>query len=169
MTSERAKKSPVAAQSLKLFRLLGSTAAGRWTFTRLICFKAPYFASISPLIDDLAPGRCVVVLRDRRRVRNHIGTVHAIAMCNAAELAGGLATDVSIAPNQRWIPKGMSVRYLRKAKGTLTATALVAVPPADAPAQEAHTFVEVRDAANELVFDADIAMWISPRHADQNA
>ena len=159
----------MATSSLKLFRLLGRTAAGRWTFTRLICFKAPYFASIAPLVDELAPGRCVVVLRDRRHVRNHIGTVHAIAMCNAAELAGGLATEVSIAPSQRWIPKGMTVRYLRKAKGTLTATASVTMPPADAAAQEAHALVEVRDAANELVFDADIAMWISPRRGDQNA
>ena len=155
-----------AASSLKLFRLLGRTAAGRWTFTRIICAKAPYFASISPLIEELAPGRCVVLLRDRRRVRNHIGTVHAIAMCNAAELAGGLATDVSIAPTQRWIPKGMTVRYLHKAKGTLTATASVAVPPADAPAQEAHALVEVRNAANELVFDADIVMWVSPRRSE---
>ena len=156
----------MASKTLKLFHLLGRTAAGRWTFTRLICFKAPYFASISPLIDDLASGRCVVVLRDRRRVRNHLGTVHAIAMCNAAELAGGLATDVSITPNQRWIPKGMTVRYLQKAKGTLTATASVSAPPADAPAQEAHALVEVRNAANELVFDADIAMWISPRRSE---
>ena len=153
----------MSASSLKLFRLLGRTAAGRWTFTRIICAKAPYFASISPLIDDLAPGRCALVLRDRRRVRNHIGTVHAIAMCNAAELAGGLATEVTIAPSQRWIPKGMSVRYLKKARGTLIATARVEVPPADAPAQEAHALIEVRDAANEVVFDADITMWISPR------
>jgi len=151
------------ASPLKLFRLLGRTAAGRWTFSRIICAKAPYFASIAPLIEELAPGRCVVTLRDRRRVRNHIGTVHAIAMCNAAELAGGLATDVTIAPDQRWIPKGMSVRYLKKARGTLTATARVEAPPADAPAQEAHALVEVRDAANEVVFDADITMWISPR------
>src|SRR5258708_29113392 len=100
----------MSASSLKLFRLLGSSAAGRWTFTRLICFKAPYFSSIKPLIEELTPGRCVVRIYDRRRVRNHIGTVHAIAMCCAAELAGGLATDAAMAANQRWIPKGMSVR-----------------------------------------------------------
>uniref|UniRef100_UPI0032206538 hotdog fold domain-containing protein n=1 Tax=Rudaea sp. TaxID=2136325 RepID=UPI0032206538 len=130
---------------------------------RIICAKAPYFASIAPLVEELAPGRCAVVLRDRRRVRNHIGTVHAIAMCNAAELAAGLATDVTIAPGQRWIPKGMTVRYLKKARGALIATARVEVPPADAPAQEAHALVEVRDTANEVVFDADITMWVSPR------
>jgi acyl-coenzyme A thioesterase PaaI-like protein len=153
----------MAAKSLTLFRFLGRTAAGRWTFTRIICAKAPYFASIAPLVDELAPGRCVVLLRDRRRVRNHLGSVHAIAMCNAAELAAGLAADASIAANQRWIPKGMSVRYLQKAHGTLTATATVSAPPADAPAQAAQARVEVRNAANELVFDADITMWVSPR------
>jgi len=153
----------MAAQSLVMFQRIGGSSAGRWLFSRLICFKAPYFSTISPLIEELAPGRCVVRLKDRRRVHNHIGTVHAIALCNAAELAGGLATDATIADSQRWIPKGMTVRYLRKANGTLRATASVTTPPADAPAQEAHALVEVRDAANEVVFDADITMWISPR------
>jgi len=151
-----------------MFRLLGHTAGGRWTFSRLVCFKAPYFASISPLIQELAPGRCVVRIRDRRRVRNHIGTVHAIALCNAAELAGGLATDATIAPAQRWIPKEMTVRYLRKASGTLIAAASVVVPPAGAAAQDAHALVEVRNAAGETVFDADITMWISPRSAEND-
>ena len=153
----------MASKSLAIFQRLGGTAAGRWLFSRLICRQAPYFATIAPLIDELAPGRCVVRLRDRRRVHNHIGTVHAIALCNAAELAGGLATDATIAATQRWIPKGMNVHYLRKATGTLTATASVAVPPADAPAQEAHALVEIRDASDATVFDADITMWISPR------
>src|SRR5579863_3111128 len=113
----------MAAKSLTLFRRLGASASGRWLYSRLICLRAPYFATIAPLVLELAPGRCVVRLRDRRRVRNHIGTVHAIALCNAAELAAGLATDAAIADAQRWIPKGMSVHYLRKASGTLTAIA----------------------------------------------
>jgi acyl-coenzyme A thioesterase PaaI-like protein len=151
------------SRSLVLFQRLGGSAVGRWLFARGVCGQAPYFGSIAPLIDELAPGRCVVRVRDRRAVRNHLGTVHAIALCNAAELAGGLATDAGIADHQRWIPKGMSVRYLHKARGTLIAIATVAVPPADAPAQEAHALVEVRDGAHELVFDADITMWISQR------
>jgi acyl-coenzyme A thioesterase PaaI-like protein len=153
----------MAASSLRLFESLGRTAAGRWTFSRLVCFKAPYFATIAPLIEELAPGRCVVRIRDRRRVRNHIGTVHAIALCNAAELAAGLATDAALASTQRWIPKQMTVRYLRKASGTLVATASVTVPLPGAAAQAAHALVEVRNAVGEAVFDADIAMWISPR------
>jgi len=87
-------------------------------------------------------------------VHNHIGTVHAIALCNAAELAAGLATDAAITPSQRWIPKGMSVRYLRKARGTLVATASIAVPAADSAAQDVRAFVEVRDTGGDVVFDA---------------
>jgi acyl-coenzyme A thioesterase PaaI-like protein len=155
----------MASKSLAMFQRLGGTATGRWLFSRLVCRQAPYFATIAPLIEELAPGRCVVRIRDRRRVHNHIGTVHAIALCNAAELAGGLATDAAIAAKQRWIPKGMSVRYLRKATGTLTACASITVPHADAPAQEAHALVEVRDASDATVFDADITMWVSPRAA----
>src|SRR3546814_8551637 len=44
-------------------------------------------------------------------------SVHAIALCNAAELAGGMMTEVSIPSGARWIPKGMTVEYLAKEIG----------------------------------------------------
>jgi len=153
----------VAASALQLFQRLGKNAPGRWLFSRLVCARAPYFATIRPTVESLEAGRCVVRLRDRRRVHNHIGTVHAIALCNAAELAAGLATDAAMPPTLRWIPKGMQVRYLEKARGTLRATAIVAVPDAALAAQELHARVEVRNSAEGVVFDADITMWISPR------
>lgn len=148
--------------ALSLFRRLGGSAAGRWLFSRLVCFQAPYFGSIAPVVDELAPGRCVAHLRDRRRVRNHIGTVHAIALCNLAELVGGLCTDATIPPSMRWIPKGMTVRYLRKARGRMTATCSVPAVD-DGVARDMVAHVDVRDAAGEVVFDADITMYVSPR------
>lgn len=151
--------------TLRMFRKLSRWPAGRWLFTRAVCWKAPYFASIKPLVEALEPGRCSVRLRDRRRVHNHLGTIHAIALCNAAELAGGLGTEVSIPASMRWIPKGMTVRYLKKARGTL---AVIADIPALADAnmaQELVARVAARDAAGDTVFEADIAMWVSPRNA----
>lgn len=103
-------------------------------------------------------------MRDRRAVRNHIGSVHAIAPCNMAELAGGRATDATIPDAMRWIPKGMSVRYLARAHGVMTATATVSDIPDASTTQELRTHVEVRDASDTLVFDAAIAMWVSPRN-----
>lgn len=144
-----------------MFRKLGGSTPGRWLFSRIICWKAPYFSTISPIIEVLEPGRCIVRLRQRRSIQNHIGTVHAIAMCNAAELAGGMATEVTIPASMRWIPKGMRVRYLKKALGELHATARVQSPEETKKAQELHAIVEVRNIADEVVFDADITMWVS--------
>jgi acyl-coenzyme A thioesterase PaaI-like protein len=133
-------------------------------FSRAICFKAPYFASISPRIDVLEAGRCEASLRHRRRVTNHLGTVHAIALCNLAELAGGLMTDASIPASMRWIPKGMTVEYLKKATGTMRATATPTVAIVDAQAgYELPVDVVVVNAESEAVFRAKIAMWVSPK------
>ena len=144
-------------RALTLFARLGGSAPGRWVFSRIVCARAPYFASIAPRVEALVPGRCVVRLRDRRRVRNHLGTVHAIALCNAAELAAGLATDAAVDP------KSMQVDSRAAARGTLLA---VAQAPAIVPEEAGVTCpvrVEVRDAGDNLVFTATVSMWITQR------
>lgn len=109
--------------NLALFNKLKPLPLGTRLFSKALCFIAPYFATIKPHVSQLEPKLCVVHMKKRRAVQNHIGTVHAIAMCNAAELAGGLMTDVSIPKGARWIPAGMTVKYKKKAKSYLTATA----------------------------------------------
>jgi acyl-coenzyme A thioesterase PaaI-like protein len=151
------------SQVLRLWRRLGGGALGQWVFSRLVCGKAPYFATIAPRFRVLEPGRCEAEIRDRRALHNHIGTVHAIALCNLAELVGGVMTDASLPPGMRWIPKGMQVRYLKKARGTLRGIATPAIPFVAADAgYELPVEVAVLDAAGEKVFAATIAMWLSP-------
>jgi acyl-coenzyme A thioesterase PaaI-like protein len=152
------------ASTLALYRRITRWPAGHWLFSRAVCFKAPYFASIRPRIEALEPGRCVASLRHRRKVTNHIGTVHAIALCNLAELSGGLAIDVSLPASMRWIPRGMTVEYLRKAVGTMRAVATPAQPAIEAvKGYELPVDVEVTDPSGQVVFRARIAMWLSPR------
>lgn len=155
----------MSSQALRLFRRLGGSPSGRWLYAKILCRRAPYFATIAPRVELLEPGRCIVQVRDRRAVHNHIGSVHAIALCNMAELAGGLATDATIPDSTRWIPKGMTVRYLAKAHGTLTATAMVPAIADPSTAQELQARVEIRDIGNTVVFEAEISMWVSPRKA----
>ena len=153
--------------ALKLWQRLSRWPAGRWLYGRLICFKAPYFATIAPRFVALEPGRCEIALRDRRRVHNHLGTVHAIALCNLAELCGGMLTDASIPVGMRWIPKGMTVEYLAKAHGTMRAVATPDTPAVEATAGYAWPVkISVRDGAGEEVFRARIDMWLSPRKRD---
>ena len=149
---------------LSTYRNLARWPAGRWLFSRLVCWKAPYFSSIAPRIETLEPGRCIATLRHRRAVTNHIGTVHAIALCNLAEFTGGLACDAGIPASMRWIPKGMAVAYLKKAMGTMRATATPAFPPREAAEGDELPFeVVVQDSRGETVFRARIAMWVSPK------
>ena len=149
---------------LPLFRRLSSKPGGKWLFSRLVCLKAPYFASIAPRMELLEPGRAVATLRHRRAVTNHLGTVHAIALCNLAEFTGGLACDLSIPASMRWIPRGMTVEYLKKAVGSMRATATPAFAPRDAAEGYELPFeVVVENPQGEAVFKASIAMWVSPR------
>lgn len=95
------------------------THIGNAAFSKKICEIVPYFATIDPQFIDLRPGYAEVTMPNTPRVHNHLGTVHAIAMCNLAEIAAGLMADVSIPENCRWIPVGMNVKYLAKAKTDL--------------------------------------------------
>ncbi|HEY8328562.1 MAG TPA: hotdog fold domain-containing protein [Rhodanobacter sp.] len=157
----------MSASVLSLYRRITRWPAGHWIFSRLVCLKAPYFATIAPRFIALEPGRCEVRIRDRRRVHNHIGTVHAIALCNLAELSAGVMTDATIPADMRWIPKGMSVEYLKKAVGTMHGIARPELAtPASGGGHEWPVGVEVVDDAGETVFRARVLMWVSPRKRD---
>lgn len=86
-----------------------------------------------------------------------MGTVHAIAMCNVAELVAGLMTDASIPSDGKWIPQAMSVKYLAKAKTNLRAVANGQEIDWDT-AGEKTVSVEVFDEDDQLVFTAKITM-----------
>ena len=111
--------------ALALWKRCEGLPFGRAVFSRLICWKAPYFGSIRPRFEEFRPGYARVSMAKRRAVTNHIGTVHAIAMCNLAELAAGTMTEITIPPTMRWLPKGMAVEYLKKAETGVEAHASV--------------------------------------------
>ena len=140
------------SQVLSMFNSVGPQA-----FSKMACQMAPYFTTINPLISALRPGHSTVQVPFSREITNHLGTVHAIAMCNAAELAAGTMTDVSIPAGARWIPKGMTVEYLAKAKTDVTAVA-------DGEAVDWQTEgdkivpVDIHDAEGKKVFTARITM-----------
>ncbi|MFW1954475.1 hotdog fold domain-containing protein [Acinetobacter guillouiae] len=152
------------SQTLKLWNRFKNKPAGKWTFSKLLCLKAPYFSSISPVFERLEANYAEIKIKKHRAVLNHIGTVHAIAMCNMAELAGGTMTDVTVPSTHRWIPKGMTVEYLKKAETDLIAIAT----PVERNFQwnqgsDYLVNVEVKDTQNNLVFKAVITMWVSAK------
>ena len=156
----------MSASVLQLYHRISKVPFGHWLFSRVVCFKAPYFGSIGPLMTLLEPNRAEAAIAHRRSVTNHLGTVHAIALCNLAEFVGGLMTDASIPSTMRWIPKGMTVQYLKKAVGRQHAVATPVFAPGHASeGYELPVEVVVTDPQGDAVFRATISMWVSPRAA----
>ena len=136
---------------------------GAMIFTRLFCLRVPYFASIRPRFVSMRPGYCEVRMNKRRRVLNHLGTIHAIALCNLAELAGGTMSEVSVPRTHRWIPKGMTVEYTGKAHTGVRAVAQWVPMPEFGEAAEIPVEVHIRDEQEQLVLHAVITMWVTPK------
>ncbi len=149
---------------LRAWQALTRIPLGKRVFTRAICFKAPYFGSIRPRFVELGPGHCVATVPKHRAITNHLGTIHAIALCNLAELAGGIMTEASVPPTHRWIPKGMTVEYLKKAGTDVRARAYFdRMPDFGDEGFELPAQIEIADRAGDAVFRGTITMWISPR------
>ncbi len=137
---------------------------GNWLFSKAVCFKAPYFGSMKPTILDLKAGHCSAVVKNTRRVHNHIGTIHAIAQCNLAELCAGVMVDATVPhKTHRWIPKGMTVQYLAKVDTDVTAIAEIELPHQWIDKEDLVVPVKLYNIRNELVFTADITMYITKK------
>lgn len=149
-----------------LYRKLAVLPFGRSAFSVLFARRAPYFRTVRPHVRAVRPHRAEVVVPKRRAVENHIGTVHAIAVCNGLEAAMGLLAEATTPRGYRWIPKGMEVSYL--AKSTTDLLCVAATDPQDWPVGAAGD-VPVRVSAlrtdGTVVVDGVITIYLSERPA----
>lgn len=141
---------------------LGTGPLGRWAIARALSWMAPYFRTIRPQITRLDPGHVEVRIRKRWAVTNHIGTVHAIAMCNIAELAAGTGCELSTPDHLRWIPVGMTVSYEKLARTDLRGVCAFD-PDLLATPGDKELPVEVFDTQDQRVFTARVTMRLSER------
>ena len=148
---------------LELWKLARRLPAGERLFSRAFAFRAPYFASVRPRFSVIEPNHAELVVRDRRRVHNHIGTVHAIALCNGLEAAMGALAEASIPRGRRWIPKGMEVAYT--AKATSDVTCVAETEPGVWTSDDPDVPVRVRGVLDDgtVVVEGVIRLWVTEK------
>ena len=136
---------------------------GARVFSFAFSQKAPYFASIRPRFTEIGPNRASLVIPKRRGVHNHLGTVHAIALCNGLEAAMGALAEATIPADKRWIPKGMEVAYTAKATSDITCTAETDAEQWTGDDPDLPVRVKgVRDDGT-VVIEGVIRLWVTPK------
>ena len=141
---------------------LRAVPGGRTAFSRLVGLAAPYTGTIGARVLELRKGYSRVELRDRRKVRNHLDCVHAVALANLAELTGNVAVAYSLPDDARFIVMRMSIEYLKKARGTILGTS-TCPPIDDARERELEIEVSLTDASGAEVARATLATLVGPK------
>jgi acyl-coenzyme A thioesterase PaaI-like protein len=143
---------------------LSPLPGGSWLFSRLLGLMNPYSGAVGARVVRLEPGYAQLVLKDRRAIRNHLDSVHAIAIANVAEMASGLAMLAALPEGARGIPVAIRIEYFKKARGLLTAEARLTLP--DVSVDGTHDFTStVKDAAGDDVARATVTWKLGPDKA----
>ncbi|MEX2571878.1 MAG: hotdog fold domain-containing protein [Gemmatimonadota bacterium] len=156
-------QTPAPSNSIRrLWDRLSPLPGGATLFSFLIGRKAPYTGTIRPRVRKLREGYACVAMTDRRPVRNHLDSIHAVALLNLAEVTSGLALHYGLPNHARAILTGLEIEYLKKARGHLVAEARAPVPAAT-EREELTLICEVFDASGDAVARARAAWLVGPR------
>lgn len=145
-----------------LWDTLGRLPGGPALFSRLVGRAAPYTGTIGARVIALRRGFARVQMADRPGLRNHLASVHAVALVNLAELTGNAALAYSLPDDARFIVSGLSIAYLKKSRGTIEATCNCPVPETS-DRKEFEVPVVMRDASGDVVARATLTSLVGPK------
>lgn len=145
-----------------MWDLLAGLPGGKRLFSKAVGRAAPYSGSIGAHVDELHDGFARLTLRDRPAIRQHLGSVHAIALANLGELTTGLAMLYGFPEDARGIVTSFKIDYHKKARGLLTAQCTTE-PITSSAEQEKELVAEIRDESGDLVATATAAWLIRPK------
>lgn len=135
---------------------------GKRLFDLAIKLYIPYTGSMSAHVQELKPGYARVCLREHRKVRNHLRSVHAIALANLVEYTGNLALVCGMPDDARFIPKNISINYIKKARGLLTGECFA--PKVESNEKREYTVdVTIKDVQGDVVVEGKLLTLVGPK------
>lgn len=144
-----------------LWDQLSPLPGGNRLFSRLLGMRIPYTGNIRAEVLRLAPGFASLQMKDRPSLRNHVQSVHAIALANLAELTGNAALAYDLPPDARFIVTELTMRYLKKARGTIASRCQCT--PVTTNERRAYTLeVQLFDVQGDLVATATMQSLVGP-------
>lgn len=145
-----------------MWNKFGHSVLGRALFNFLLGLIVPYSGSIHAKVLSLGDGKVCIAMNDRRAVRNHLKSIHAIALANLGELASGMAM-FSVVPNStRAIVVDLEIQYLKKARGRLIATGKANPPDIIDEPIKSIVEAEIKDAVGDVVATMNVHWLLSP-------
>ena len=124
----------MAQKTYALYQRFLRYPKGKQLFSLVYARVAPYFWTVRPQVREVRPHHAELTIKNRKAVHNHIGTLHAIAVCNGLEAAMGLVAEATCPDHQRWLPRGLQVEYLAKSTTDLLCVAETSAEDWDKPA-----------------------------------
>ncbi len=143
-------------------------AVGRSIFNFLVAIKVPYTGTVKPRVKHLEPGLVRVEIRDRRGIRNHLNSIHAIALANLGEFASGLAMLTALPESVKAIVTHLEIEYKKKARGTLMAEGRANPPASITEDVESIVYADIRDADNDIVAEVTVTWRLRPKEPNTN-
>ncbi len=141
---------------------LSPLPGGKLVFSRLVGRMAPYTGTMRANIEELREGYSRVTLADRPAVRNHLASVHAIALANLVELTGNIAVLYTLPDDARLIAAGIALDYTKKARGKITGECHC--PAIDSSAKrEYEVRVLLKDEGGDVVAEGTLRTLVGPK------
>lgn len=151
-----------AHRVVKMWGKFGHSAAGRKLFNFMLGRVVPYSGSIKAEVLSLGDGEVTIAMNDRRAVRNHLKSIHAIALANLGELASGMAMFSKVPNSTRAIVVDLEIKYLKKARGRLLATGKASPPEIIDSPVKSIVEAEIKDATGDVVATIKVHWLLSP-------
>ncbi len=154
---------PPESRILRLWQRFNRYPAGRYVFNFLIRRIVPYTGTIKPHVTHLEPGFVTVQMKDRRIVRNHLQSIHAIALANLGEFASGLAMLSALPDSVKAIVTHLEIDYVKKARGLLVAEGRAEPPKLITSDVVSVVQAVIRDADNDIVAELAVTWRLRPK------